>query len=89
MRLAPVKSEDVQGAASVFRIRELPIRQRTQRINASCRKHTFGMTLGHLTEFGEVLPKGAANVPRLVAIIGDPADGLPEQAVRHRGRWSK
>lgn len=72
MRFVPVKSEDVQGAASVFRVRELLIRQRTQAINA---------LRGHLTEFGEVMPKGAANVPRLVAIIEDPANGLPEQAV--------
>ncbi len=72
MRFVPVKSEDVQGAVSVFRVRELLIRQRTQAINA---------LRGHLTEFGEVMPKGAANVPRLVAIIEDPANGLPEQAV--------
>jgi len=36
MRLVPVKSEETQGAAMVFRIRELMIRQRTQAINASC-----------------------------------------------------
>ena len=34
MRFVPVKSEDVQGAAMVFRVRELLIRQRTQAINA-------------------------------------------------------
>ncbi len=32
MRFVPVKSEDVQGAAMVFRVRELLIRQRTQAI---------------------------------------------------------
>ena len=47
------------------------IRQRTQAINA---------LRGHLTEFGQVVLKGAANVSRLVAIIEDPANGLPEQA---------
>jgi transposase len=34
MRFVPVKSEETQGAAMVFRIRELLIRQRTQAINA-------------------------------------------------------
>lgn len=34
-----------------------------------------------VTEFGQVVPKGATNVARLVAIIEDPANGLPEQAV--------
>ena len=71
MRFVPVKSEDVQGAAMVFRVRELLIRQRTQAINA---------LRGHLTEFGEVVPKGAANAARLIAIIEDPASGLPEEA---------
>lgn len=71
MRFVSVKSEDVQGAAMVLRVRELLIRQRTQAINA---------LRGHLTEFGEVMPKGAANVLRVVAIINDPANGLPEQA---------
>jgi len=36
MRFVPVKSEEKQGAAAVFRMRELLIRQRTQTINA-CR----------------------------------------------------
>jgi transposase len=72
MRVVSVKSEETQGAASVFRVRELLIRQRTQAINA---------LRGHLTEFGQVVPKGAATVVRLVTIIEDPANGLPEQAV--------
>ncbi len=67
----PVKSEDVQGAAMVFRVRELLIGQRTQAINA---------LRGHLTEFGEVVPKGATNAARLIAIIEDTASGLPEEA---------
>jgi len=71
MRFAPVKSEDVQGAAMVFRVRELLIRQRPQAITA---------LRGHLTEFGEVVPQGAANAARLIAIIEDPASGLPEEA---------
>ena len=71
MRFVPVKSEDVQGAAMVFRVRELLIRQRTQTINA---------LRGHLTKFGEVVPQGTANAARLSAIIVDPASGLPEEA---------
>jgi len=72
MRFVAVKSEEVQGAASVFRVRELLIRQRTQAINA---------LRGHLTEFGQVAPKGAANISRLIAIVDDPGSGLPDQAI--------
>jgi transposase len=71
MRFVPVKSEDVQGAAMVFRVRELLIRQRTQTINA---------LRGHLTEFGEVVPQGAANAKRLIAIVEDASSGLPDEA---------
>jgi len=71
MRFVPVKSEEVQGAAMVFRVRELLIRQRTQAINA---------LRGHLTEFGEVVPQGAANAKRLIAIVEDAASGLPDDA---------
>ena len=71
MRFVPVKSEDVHGAAMVFRVRELLIRQRTQTINA---------LRGHLTEFGEVVPQGAANAARLITIVEDAAGGLPEDA---------
>jgi transposase len=71
MRFVPVKSADVQGAAMVFRVRELLIRQRTQAINA---------LRGHLTEFGEVVPQGAVNAARLIAIAQDAASGLPEEA---------
>src|SRR5680860_188159 len=70
MRFVPVKSEDVQGAATVFRVRELLIRQRTQAINA---------IRGHLPAFGKVAPQGAANAARLIAIIEDPAGCLPEE----------
>ena len=56
MRFVPVKSEETQGAAMVFRIRELLIRQRTQAINA---------LRDHLGEFGQIVPQGAANAARL------------------------
>lgn len=71
MRFVPVKSEETQGAAMVFRIRELLIRQRTQAINA---------LRGHLAEFGQIVPQGAANSARLIAIVEDPGSGLPADA---------
>jgi transposase len=72
MRFVPVKSEEVQGAAMVFRVRELLIRQRTQAINA---------LRGHLTEFGLVVPQGAANAARLITLVEDPGSGLPADAI--------
>lgn len=72
MRFVPVKSEETQGAAMVFRIRELLIRQRTQAINA---------LRGHLGEFGQIVPQGAANAVRLIAIVEDPDSGLPADAI--------
>jgi transposase len=72
MRFVPVKSEETQGAAMVFRIRELLIRQRTQAINA---------LRGHLGEFGQIVPQGAANAERLVAIVEDPDSCLPADAI--------
>ena len=72
MRFVPVKSEETQGAAMVFRVRELLIRQRTQAINA---------LRGHLAEFGQIVPQGAANAARLIAIVEDPDSGLPADAL--------
>ncbi|MFZ3584247.1 IS110 family transposase [Loktanella sp. DJP18] len=72
MRFVPVKSEETQGAAMVFRVRELLIRQRTQAINA---------LRGHLTEFGQIVPQGAANASKLIAIVEDPESGLPADAI--------
>lgn len=71
MRFVPVKSQETQGAAMVFRIRELLIRQRTQAINA---------LRGHSAEFGLVGPQGAANASKLVAIVEKPESGLPAEA---------
>ncbi len=56
----------------VFRVRELLIRQRTQAINA---------LRGHLAEFGQVVPQGAANAARLIALVEDPDSGLPGEAI--------
>ncbi|MFC3061844.1 IS110 family transposase [Paenirhodobacter populi] len=72
MRFVPVKSEETQGSAMVFRIRELLIRQRTQAINA---------LRGHLGEFGQIVPQGAGNAARLIAMIEDPDSGLPAEAL--------
>lgn len=72
MRFVPEKSEEVQGAAMVFRVRELLIRQRTQAINA---------LRGHLAEFGQVVPQGAANAARLIALVEDPDSSLPAEAI--------
>ena len=72
MRFVPVKSEETQGAAMVFRIRELLIRQRTQAINA---------LHGHLGEFGRIVPQGAANTAGLIAIVDDPDSGFPAEAI--------
>lgn len=71
MRFVPVKSEETQGAAMVLRVRELLIRQRTQAINA---------LRGHLAEFGQVVPQGAANASKLIAIVEDPESNLPAEA---------
>lgn len=57
---------------SIFRIRDLLIRQRTQVINA---------LRGHLAEFGQVVPQGAANAARLIAIVEDADSGLPADAI--------
>ncbi len=71
MRFVPIKSEEAQGAASVFRVRELLIRQRTQAINA---------LRGHLGEYGHVVPQGVRNVGRLIALIESEASDLPATA---------
>ncbi|MDN3710652.1 hypothetical protein QWZ10_20545 [Paracoccus cavernae] len=71
MRFVPVKSAETQVAAMVFRMREILIRQRTQAINA---------LRGHLGEFGQIVPQGAANAARLIAIIVDLDSGLPAEA---------
>lgn len=72
MRFVPVKSEVTQGAAMVFWVRKLLIQQRTQAITA---------LRGHLNEFGQNVPHGAANATRLIAIIEDPECDLPADAI--------
>jgi transposase len=72
MRFVPLKSEEVRAAAMVFRVRELLIRQRTQAIDA---------LRGHLAEFGQVVPQGAANAARLIALVENPDSGLPTEGM--------
>ena len=72
MRFVPVKIEETQGAAMVFRVRELLIRQRTQAIKA---------LRGHLAEFGQIVPQGAASAAGLIAIVEDPDSGLPADTI--------
>jgi transposase len=72
MRFVPVKSEKTSGAAMVLRLRQLLIGQRTQAINT---------LRGHLSEFGQILPQGAAHASKLIAIIDDPECRLPADAI--------
>src|SRR5262249_8751585 len=56
MRFVPVKAVEEQAQASVLKVRELLIKQRTQLINA---------LRGHAAEFGLVVAKGPGNAARL------------------------
>ena len=69
MRFVAVKSEESQARAMQLGVRMLPVRQRTQTINA---------LRGHLAEFGLVAPKGPAHVARLAwALEGEEGASLP------------
>ena len=57
-RVVPVQCEEVRGAATVFRVRELLILRLAQAINA---------LRGHRAEFGQGAPQRAANAARLIA----------------------
>ena len=71
MRFVTPKSAEAQAATTVFRARDLLVRQRTQMINA---------LRGHLAEYGMVVRKGAENTPKLVELVRDPASDLPQEA---------
>ena len=71
MRFVGVKSAEAQGAAVVFRTRDLLVRQRTQLINA---------LRGHLGEFGFVVRQGAGHVAKLIDLVADPTSELPPEA---------
>jgi transposase len=81
MRFVGPKSAEAQGAAVVFRTRDLLVRQRTQLINA---------LRGHLGEFGFVVRQGAGHVAKLIDLVADPASDLPgvgEGSRRHEFTW--
>lgn len=71
MRFVPVKSEQQQASAAVFRTRDLFVRQRTQFINA---------LRGLVAELGWVVPKGLFHARLLMAKIEDPSCPLPQGA---------
>jgi transposase len=67
MRFVPVKSEEQQASAAVFRARDLLARQRTQLLNA---------LRGLLAEHGWAAPKGLFHAGAMMAKIEDPACAL-------------
>jgi len=71
MRFVPVKSEQQQASAAVFRARDLFVRQRTQLIDA---------LRGLLAEHGWVSPKGLFHARAMMAKIEDPSCSLPRGA---------
>jgi transposase len=71
MRFVTPKSAETQAAATVFRARDLLVRQRTQLINA---------LRGHLAEYGMVVRQGAENARRLIELVVDPTSDLPDEA---------
>ena len=75
MHFVAVKSEEQQAGMMQFGVRDLPVRQRTQTINA---------LRGHLAEFGVIAPKGPVHVRRLALAIADPETRLPAR-VRELG----
>lgn len=71
MRFVTPKSAEAQGAAVVFRTRDLLVRQRTQLINT---------LRGHPAEFGFIVRRGPGHVSKLVDLVADPASELPGEA---------
>jgi transposase len=69
MRFVPVKTEEQQANALLFRARDLLVRQRTQCVNA---------LRGHLLEYGHIFPQGITHVATLVGQVEDPGSSLPE-----------
>lgn len=65
MRIVPVKTQDQQARAMLFRVRDLLVRQRTQTINA---------LRGLLSEYGLVVPRGRANIKILESALANRED---------------
>ena len=76
MHFVAVKSEEQQAGMMQFGVRDLPVRQRTQTINA---------LRGHLAEFGIVAPKGPVHVRRLALAIEGPEGARLPARVRELG----
>jgi transposase len=71
MRFVPVKEDEQQASGTVFRARDLMVRQRVQLTNA---------LRGLLTEYGWVAPKGAHQMALMMSRIKDPDCRLPSSA---------
>jgi transposase len=71
MRFVQPKTAEAHGAAVIFRVRDLLVRQTTQLINA---------LRGHLVESGFVVRQGAGNVGKLIELVEDPSSALPADA---------
>jgi len=71
MRFVQPKSAEAQGAAVIFRTRDLLVWQRTQLINA---------LRGHLAEFGHIVRKGADHATELAELVRDAETALPAEA---------
>jgi transposase len=65
MRFVTIKTAEQQAAASLHKVRELLIKQRTMLMNA---------LRGLMAEFGIVAAAGPAHVGELVAVLGDAGD---------------
>ena len=76
MHFVAVKSEEQQAGMMQFGVRDLPVRQRTQTINA---------LRGHLAEFGIVAPKGPVHVRRLALALEGPEGARLPATVRELG----
>ena len=72
MRFVPVKTEDAQADAMLFRTRALLVRQRTQVVNA---------LRGHLAEFGIIAAQGLAGVGALQDRLAEAEEQLPVLAL--------
>ncbi|MGQ4815609.1 IS110 family transposase [Agrobacterium vitis] len=71
MRFVAVKSEEKQAAATVFKVRDLLVRQKTQIINA---------LRGLMAEFGITVPQGPSHVGVLINHVEDDSSSLTEAA---------
>jgi transposase len=65
MRFVTIKTEAQQAAASIHKVREMLVKQRTMLINT---------LRGLMAEFGIVVAEGPRHVSELVAILADPTD---------------